>query len=522
MKNLTLILIICIAFMASLTLAVSTQEILVGTWDMTGTASSQSIKVPINDPILSFVTETRNVLADSDGDIVFGTFIEGGGSASASVSGGQLVFSGAQIAYIKNALNGAISLEVEFDFTTSNISQEATIMAGAGSWDLRIEPDGANARLKLTTWMHEGGNSLPRYTFSNWAVSTGVTHHVKFSIINDNVQIVLDGVDGSGPTALQGGFLASVNPHLHMGAKWNGGERYFTGTMDDITVKKYESFAGDWPMLSSTKTTKNVDVPVVLNQPETVTETRTVMQDPNGDVVFGQWLAEKGSWYYSPEKDDLLTDALEFEWGNASEMAYIPNIFSNRTSFRCEFDVMLTSDWFEPSQTILVVPQSWIVRTERGAAGTAYEGKTRLLFITYFYNYANGTLSNHQPSSPWIIEEDQWHHVTVWTYKNRAHISIDGYKIDVLGGNLDTGLHAALYPHLFIGANWNANGMFFDGNIKNIKLTAFDDYCGESTWGYLSTDFNLDCRVDFKDFAALAESWLQCTDPEGAECINLN
>jgi hypothetical protein len=43
--------------------------------------------------------------------------------------------------------------------------------------------------------------------------------------------------------------------------------------------------------------------------------------------------------------------------------------------------------------------------------------------------------------------------------------------------------------------------------------------CGdEGTW-YFGADINKDCRVDFEDFTYIVQAWLQCTDPEDANCL---
>ena len=35
----------------------------------------------------------------------------------------------------------------------------------------------------------------------------------------------------------------------------------------------------------------------------------------------------------------------------------------------------------------------------------------------------------------------------------------------------------------------------------------------------LATDLNDDCRVNFTDFAILAQSWMSCMDPDDANCM---
>lgn len=43
--------------------------------------------------------------------------------------------------------------------------------------------------------------------------------------------------------------------------------------------------------------------------------------------------------------------------------------------------------------------------------------------------------------------------------------------------------------------------------------------CGDPGTWYVDGDINRDCRVDFKDFAAFASTWLQCTDPQDPNCF---
>ena len=35
----------------------------------------------------------------------------------------------------------------------------------------------------------------------------------------------------------------------------------------------------------------------------------------------------------------------------------------------------------------------------------------------------------------------------------------------------------------------------------------------------LSADLDNDCRVDFRDFALIAEKWSQCNEPDKPECL---
>ena len=54
-------------------------------------------------------------------------------------------------------------------------------------------------------------------------------------------------------------------------------------------------------------------------------------------------------------------------------------------------------------------------------------------------------------------------------------------------------------------------------SFQNYVIKAADSgLCGD--WGYFGVDFDMDCVVDLKDFAEFASTWMQCSDPEVADC----
>jgi hypothetical protein len=65
------------------------------------------------------------------------------------------------------------------------------------------------------------------------------------------------------------------------------------------------------------------------------------------------------------------------------------------------------------------------------------------------------------------------------------------------------------------------NEPFHNGRIKIALLTKILEMpakCGDLGTIYLQGDSNKDCKVDFKDFAGLADEWLGSTDPNEGEC----
>ena len=65
--------------------------------------------------------------------------------------------------------------------------------------------------------------------------------------------------------------------------------------------------------------------------------------------------------------------------------------------------------------------------------------------------------------------------------------------------------HWTLIRHRVVSGDTNYNGVYVDDVGVRIK----ENDCGG--WGYLQGDFNHDCKVDFSDYAIMAEKWLEST-----------
>jgi hypothetical protein len=50
------------------------------------------------------------------------------------------------------------------------------------------------------------------------------------------------------------------------------------------------------------------------------------------------------------------------------------------------------------------------------------------------------------------------------------------------------------------------------------KILEMPRRCGDLGTIHLPGDSNKDCKVDFKDFAGLADKWLGCSDPNEDRC----
>ncbi|MEN6385339.1 MAG: sialidase family protein [Phycisphaerales bacterium] len=93
-------------------------------------------------------------------------------------------------------------------------------------------------------------------------------------------------------------------------------------------------------------------------------------------------------------------------------------------------------------------------------------------------------------------------------------------------GGLTLGIHAGLSGNALEGyisemlIYSNALSASDRSNIEKYLLEkyALDYECGYDVVGYPVVDLNKDCKIDFGDFAVLAEYWLVCTDPKNPEC----
>ena len=56
--------------------------------------------------------------------------------------------------------------------------------------------------------------------------------------------------------------------------------------------------------------------------------------------------------------------------------------------------------------------------------------------------------------------------------------------------------------------------------VNDVNVTIYDNECG--AWGYNVVDFSGDCYVNLDDFALMATSWLNCSDPAGINCDRYN
>lgn len=83
----------------------------------------------------------------------------------------------------------------------------------------------------------------------------------------------------------------------------------------------------------------------------------------------------------------------------------------------------------------------------------------------------------------------------------------------------DADLENAEHEVLLSVTVFSAEDPEYDGlQVDPVIVKIADNECG--AWGYAAGDFNMDCGVDLDDFAAFAAGWLDCSDPDLANCTN--
>lgn len=264
-----------------------------------------------------------------------------------------------------------------------------------------------------------------------------------------------------------------------------------------------------WDM-SGTPIQKTISVPTnEPNYPEGRTDKlRTVLEDADGDIVFGIWREDNNEALKNPS---VVNGALEFY---GLQVAYIENVAGAFPTFhRIAFDFTPAAASLTSSSEIVYFAYSLDVRTEYNAT---YGTRLR----AYLY-YTDGSTVNVKTS--YSINAGQTYHVECWVQEGYLYMSLDG---NILNEQWDKGsvqltkdIKATVYPNLYLGAHPLGDLRPYTGNIDNLELSFYEPQCGD--WGYHPTDFDHNCYVDIADLAHLASTWLDCTDPKNEDCVQL-
>lgn len=103
----------------------------------------------------------------------------------------------------------------------------------------------------------------------------------------------------------------------------------------------------------------------------------------------------------------------------------------------------------------------------------------------------------------------------VLTFEPGALSTRQTVSVFAVDDTVNTGNRVAMLRHTVSSADARWNGM--QGATVSVFILEDDLGCG--AWGYMPTDFNKDCYVDFADLATFVSQWMTCTDPSGSNCI---
>ena len=121
--------------------------------------------------------------------------------------------------------------------------------------------------------------------------------------------------------------------------------------------------------------------------------------------------------------------------------------------------------------------------------------------------------------------------LTIGEQDGRGQITLDQTSLTFTTGNWETpqpvqvaavdddDLENAEHHVPLLVTVTSASDANYDGlEVDPVVVTVIDNECG--AWGYAAGDFSTDCVVDFYDFVTFAEGWLDCSDPDDANCTD--
>jgi hypothetical protein len=285
-----------------------------------------------------------------------------------------------------------------------------------------------------------------------------------------------------------------------------------------------QTLIGDWDF-NGTPVTKTVDsVMADAGYPYGgfVSESRTVLEDPDGDVVFGK-PRENATAFPSLSADGegasgMAGDTALINQGALAQSSYIGGALTPITgSFKVAFDFKLyePENWANGSTMTIMLDgafSKFSIRLVTAASGDTGMGKVQF----YVFKDVGNTLLE----SGYFVDMADWNHLECWVQNGVVNVDINGNVTTApLGGSLATVNPATTYDGMTIAARWDGGRYYARLYFDNLELYQLTDGCG--SWGYLPTDFNEDCVVDLDDLKTLLGAWLDCTDPQGVGCSNL-
>jgi len=352
-------------------------------------------------------------------------------------------------------------------------------------------------------------------------VNVNQWNHVVATIdVNGHGVLTTDNGTASGDTN-DGSWLSS-SQEITIGCKkyGTGGTHYhFHGLIDELKISVLKK-AGPTSAMQDDLAAFSVLPMDVVSSKVVDGETRNVIEDVNtlspgrsNDFIFGA--APSGSF---PEEPNLTTGG--------------GGIFGEALQFSSLQKYMgWTNGW---SGSDYLKFEAWVKPFDFSAARYSARAPVLLDVVSRVKVWYRGgvirvavRIPGGSYSSEYTIpvQSGAWDHITL-EVRPDGTFTLDSLYGSVTGSTLAGGWNHAITSYIVLGADMSQTGStkcFFQGLIDDVKITDTVMPCGESfTQDYPIGDFSQDCKVDFVDFASMAESWLKCTIPGTAGCLDIN
>lgn len=417
--------------------------------------------------------------------------------------GKALSFAGDQAAYSNDyraSYNNNIG--IEFYFKTSDVTTAQTIMNIAYHFEIRIYNG------ELIFYVFEGTSGTVMGSVRD-SIAADVWNDVKIVANDGTVSIQIND-----STAVTSSPL-SVTPNgnrLVMGCRYDFGARYFTGLIDDVHFKDFDSekpaflgtyedsltIHGLWKM-DELKEIEGENF-VLDHDPNNLLRTYNNLKlvggaqgmpqladlstYPNNDPDFGKCIEFTGYGDYleaqslhrdlGVAKDNFRVECWFKLGGAVSGTGNIYTIFSNNNGYK-----LYARDLVAPSENVLRLELRVQDDSPSGVAGVK----------TFYIN---------------DYDDSVWNHVA-------AEFSDGEYRLyynDALAASAvipGTGVLRTPTYFFMVGAEPGGGNPFW-GYIDEVRVSPISLECG--VLGYPEADLNKDCYVDITDLRILLENWL--------------
>ena len=191
----------------------------------------------------------------------------------------------------------------------------------------------------------------------------------------------------------------------------------------------------------------------------------------------------------------LLGSSSDLNFGDATDFSV--SLWIKTGGWQNDAAIISNKDWDSGSNT------GWAIAGESGGTGS----------WQWNYSGATGGREDYDPPGP-TLSDDQWHHLCVAHDRDAyATFYVDGQyqaQVDISGstGSIDAGYPTVVGTDGVEGAVW---AYWFIGLIDDVRI--YNDVLTQSEVLYLAgarlqIDLHADGTIDFKDYAVLADSWL--------------